>query len=108
MKLKNVEIKQTYPHGYGRGAKPGFGCTVTLQYGEMNYETFDVTLSAEATREVMALAATRAMEQSAIDLDAIDVGGAPGEPELEPLEAPPPPYVADRAPTQATEEVVTF
>lgn len=100
MKLKNVEIKPTYPHGYGRGAKPGFGCTVTLQYGEMNYETFDVILSAEATREVMALAATRAMEQSAIDLDAIDVTGAPGELELEPLAPPPEPGALAPATTE--------
>lgn len=102
MKLQNVEIKQAYPHGFGRGAKPGFACIVSLQYGELSYEKFDVTLSSEATREILALAAAKAMEQSAIDLNAINVDGVAGEPEVA-EEVPPPRILEDKAPAPEAE-----
>lgn len=82
MRIKKVELKEHFT-GYGRGAKPGLKCVVTLAYGEQSHETFAVELQPEAVREVVVLAATKAMDQISLDPESIDVVGSPGEKEPE-------------------------
>ena len=95
LKLQDIELRSHYPHGYSRGATPGFRCKVTLQTGDHSYERVEIELPSEAVKTVVTVAIAEAMKRFTIDLAAIDVEGAPGEPEPEP--SPPVDTKADPA-----------
>lgn len=86
--FKAIELKPFYP-GYGRGATPGYKCSVTLQHGDRSFDTIEVELSPDAVRDVIACAVAKAMESFKIDLETLDVSGSAGDPQ--PDEAPTPP-----------------
>lgn len=85
--VQDVELGRYFPFGYTDGAKPGFKATVTLQLGDLSYEQAKVTLTPEATKAVVALIVSEAMKTLTVDLDAIDVAGAPGKPKPERIDS---------------------
>lgn len=78
LKFKEIQLKEHYA-AIGRGMQPGYQCTVTLQHGDKSYDTIRLELSADAVRDVIALAASKAVEQLSFDADSIRVEPVPGE-----------------------------
>lgn len=88
LKFKEITLKAHYP-GFGKGARPGYSCTVEMQHGEHSFDSVAITLDPEAVREVIAFAIGKALEKLTFDPATLNVEGHAGEERLaEPVSPP--------------------